>query len=76
MRLNDLKADLEEGDTSIAPILMRADEETEVRNFVGVGAGTGREGAFRFRRKRSWLTRSDPISGSSGSASTRRYRLS
>lgn len=34
-RLEDLRADLEGGDSSVAPVLMRAEEETEVRNFVG-----------------------------------------
>ncbi|WP_165191643.1 NACHT domain-containing protein [Caulobacter soli] len=34
-RLFDLKNDLEGGDESLAPILRRADEETEVRNFIG-----------------------------------------
>lgn len=34
-RLLDLKASLEEGDDSISPLLMRAEDETELRNFTG-----------------------------------------
>jgi hypothetical protein len=34
-RLNDLKEALEQGDNSIAAILQRGTEETEVRNYVG-----------------------------------------
>lgn len=34
-RLLDLKHDLEEGDGSIAPVLMRARDEMELRNFIG-----------------------------------------
>jgi hypothetical protein len=34
-RLLDLKHDLEEGDASIATILQRADQETEIRNYIG-----------------------------------------
>lgn len=34
-RLLDLKASLEEGDDSVSPLLLRAEKETEVRNFVG-----------------------------------------
>ena len=35
MRLQDLKDDLEEGDASEAPVLMRVKNETELRNFLG-----------------------------------------
>ncbi|MGO7169771.1 NACHT domain-containing protein [Rhizobium leguminosarum] len=34
-RLLDLKDDLENGDTSIADILVKADQETQLRNYVG-----------------------------------------
>ncbi|MCS3797191.1 hypothetical protein [Niastella sp. OAS944] len=34
-RLLDLKHDLEDGDTSIAPILLDVTEETKIRNYVG-----------------------------------------
>src|SRR5688500_15939502 len=34
-RLLDLKHDLEEGDSSNATILQRADQETEIRNYIG-----------------------------------------
>jgi hypothetical protein len=34
-RLLDLKADLEQGDNSIASILRKIDQETEVRKFIG-----------------------------------------
>lgn len=35
LRLEDLKADLEEGDASEAPVLMRVKDETELRNVLG-----------------------------------------
>jgi hypothetical protein len=35
MRLEDLKADLEEGDASEAAVLIRVNEETELRNYLG-----------------------------------------
>jgi hypothetical protein len=34
-RVSGLKHDLEDGDTSIASILQRADRETEIRNYIG-----------------------------------------
>lgn len=34
LRFLDLKAELEEGDESLAPVLLRIEEETEMRNFL------------------------------------------
>lgn len=63
-RLCDLKHDLENGDSSIAEILLPFSQETSIRKFIGNWCRDRAAGDMSFRKRSSLRTTNDLISGS------------